>query len=191
MAQFVGADGVLQVERIPDDFGTKTADLTQWNGWMGWDCYLGTDCSGSVYSSWSQVSNVQFDSTGNENPNYSGILPVGEYVYAGLTKPSEMCKATARKNDEVYARCCHGDAVVYEGHTPDASGPSWYETADGSIVPDASYVLFTILCAAFGSSPNMTAPSNNTMCAESEKHLRECLRKRRNIAIRQALQTAR
>ena len=143
MAQYVDKNGVFRVEDLPDDFGTKTENMSEWNGWMGWDCYAGTDCSGSVYSAWSQVSTVYFDSTGGEMPGKNGCLAVGEYESNGLTKPSAVIAA----NDpqvmcEAYAKLLPGDAVVHDGHTRlVASSAVVVRNPDGTIDPEASYVL--------------------------------------------------
>lgn len=148
MAKFIDDKGVLHVEQIPDDFGTKKdgQSLYDWNGWMGWDCYLGTDCSGSVYSAWSQISAVQFDSTGNELPNgNNGIYFVGTLEHNGLKAPQDIVAANdAQTMYECYAKTLPGDAMLYKGHTLlVASSATVYREADGTINPYLSYLLIT------------------------------------------------
>lgn len=128
------------------------------NGYDGFDCYMGTDCSGAIYWSWGRVcSGISFKVTADmvplpENQSTYGVLPVGDYQ-CGLTENGtpdtlqDIVRNTPKTMLDCLAQLRMGDAIINwlpgkGGHAKlCVADPVVYRQADGSVSPTESYVI--------------------------------------------------
>ena len=110
----------------------------------GWDGYLGNDCADAVYWAWARISPSITYTLTHDMIVQNGTLQVGEYELVNHEATADTCKANGiTVMSEAYACLKMGDAVLYgPGHVRMvAEAPTVIRKADGSIDPDASYVL--------------------------------------------------
>jgi len=104
----------------PDENGVYTASDLNWQMFSGGSnvARYGTDCSGAVSQSWSQIgASTQFQSTSSMSPS-RGYLRVGEYVSSNTTVDDDDLRNN--NTDQVmyaaYAQLQKADALVHDGH---------------------------------------------------------------------------
>jgi hypothetical protein len=119
-------------------------------GYDGFDLYMGSDCSGSVYWAWNRVGcSFSFAFTGDAMPcTEGGTLPVGDYAFAPGMETDQIRDQNGEQiMAESYAKLYLGDAILQRtkaggGHIRLISQtPVIYRKCDGSIDLDNSYIL--------------------------------------------------
>lgn len=116
-----------------------------------WDVYLGNDCSGAVYWSWTKVcSSVSFGVTGQmvpaaENLRY-GVLALGGYQASSTITLDVIAENTPEVMAECLALLQYGDAIVQKdpdaGHAKLAARDAMVMRDENGVINlDASYLV--------------------------------------------------
>ena len=129
----------------PDEQGIRHVNDLNWQMLSGGSSNgrFGTDCSGSVCQSWSQVSNsFTFQVTALMAPKY-GFLRVGEYSSSNSVVNDEYVP----KNGEqvmykAYSQLQKADALVHDGHVRMAVEANTVYNDDGTINGEKSTITF-------------------------------------------------
>lgn len=92
----------------------KLKPFVKTNGWDGFDIYMGVDCSGAIYYSWSTVAdNVDFMWTSSMLPkSKKGTLPLGNYDYKFDDTKKIVDSNSMKKMGECLALLEPGDAIL-------------------------------------------------------------------------------
>jgi hypothetical protein len=111
---------------------------------IGWEAYLGNDCADAIYWAWARVSpSITYQLT-KDMIVQNGTVQVGEYELVNHEATKDTCAANGIEvMSEAYACLRGGDAILYApGHIRMAAeAPTVIRRADGTIDPDASYLL--------------------------------------------------
>ena len=111
---------------------------------IGWDAYLGNDCADAIYWAWARVSpSITYQLT-KDMIVQNGTVQVGEYELVNHEATKDTCAANGIEvMSEAYACLKGGDAILYApGHVRMAAeAPTVIRREDGTIDPDASYLL--------------------------------------------------
>ncbi|MBR5739345.1 MAG: hypothetical protein IKY02_05085 [Lachnospiraceae bacterium] len=110
----------------------------------GWDDYLGNDCADAVYWAWARISPSITYTVTKDMIVQNGTIQVGDYELVNHENTEDTCRENGIEViSEAYACLRMGDAVLCgPGHIRMvAEAPTVIRNADGTIDPDASYVL--------------------------------------------------
>lgn len=128
-----------------DDNGVHTVSGLNWQMLNGGskNGRFGTDCSGSVCQSWSQIGNsFTFKTTGLMAPQY-GFLQVGEYAYSNsVVNDDNFTQNSEQTMYAAYAQVQKADALVHEGHVRMAVSVNVVYNEDDTINGDESTITF-------------------------------------------------
>lgn len=129
----------------PDEKGVHTVSGLNWQMLSGGSANgrFGTDCSGSVCQSWSQIGNsFTFQTTGLMAPKY-GFLRVGAYTSSDSVVNDDY---VAQNGEQVmyaaYAQLQKADALVHDGHVRMAVSANVVYNEDDTINGEESTITF-------------------------------------------------
>ena len=135
----------LMLASEPDENGVHTVSGLNWQMLSGGSTNgrFGTDCSGSVCQSWSQIGNsFTFQVTAKMAPNY-GFLRVGEYTSSNNVVNDDY---VAQNGEQVmyaaYAQLQKADALVHDGHVRMAASVNTVYNEDDTINGEESTITF-------------------------------------------------